>query len=279
MTKLPTKDILLIRHKEVNEYFEKRKIHHLTAKLGLLAVRAVLRPEVLYTAGTAEFIDDQTAQRNPMILVANHARYMDHFPLLTAWNKTNTVMWAKSPYFQNFKDRWLTEILGNGIPVWRDNDKELLAEQELGLAYVQEHPNDESLPSVDEISNELKIMMGRSQVELLNASLARMAMGDNITDFPTGTRKKGDWTMVGDLLPGTAILAHKAKNAKGLNTSIITAGIAYDMTATHNWYRPVVYFGDPIIINDQTRKEINQQLKDNMQYSLDAAHAQIKIRH
>lgn len=189
-------------------------------------------PDVIISKDTVDFIEDSYEHGRPLILAPNHVQYDDHnvlnaamyhVPILSKHVVGNTVVYAKSPYFNNKKGRWYNQ-LSNVVPVFREQD-------------IAEHG-----PKGKNSS----FLAGRAFVSMLDMTLRRFEEGNNLLIFAEGTRNNDDWRKILPLEAGIGNIAFRAWHS-GLDVSILPIGIAYKDKSPLSIDNPVVKFGDPIL--------------------------------
>ena len=262
MKRVPINEITIENYQEVYRDYQEYRVHPLVPKLGHMAVRQLFRPDVYFESGAKEHIESQSAKGNPMIMTSNHVRYIDHFIIGAAWQRdkalrgfiNNTMVYAKAPYFTESKSKWMTELIG-GVPVWRDRD------------------------FTPEQFAEIGRLFGSAALSLMAMSLEQLKMGRNAFLFPEGTRNTGDWNQVSSLQPGVGHLAAKAWHIDELkDVSVIPTGIAYRTDSQHNWFKPTIYVGEPLVRDGcfMYPNPIVRELEKRMQHSVDLANVKLK---
>ena len=264
MNRLKTSDITAANHVEVYDYYQSTKQHKVLPIVADHITAAIFHPEVVVPETTEEYIHQRFESGQPLIMVANHVRYNDHnvvssaihqVPLLSELIVGNTFIFAKAPYFQNTFSRWHNE-LSNVIPVFREVD----IAKETGNKAVS------------------KMEVGRPANALVDLSLKRLALGQNLFLFPEGTRNRNNW---GKLLPIEAGIGHIAFKAwhRDLDVGIIPVGLAYDRSSRFDVLKPVVQFGEPITKKSGMKPNlITDLVKLSLQYCVDLAYSEIGNR-
>jgi len=195
VNRLKTSNITAANHVEVYDYYLSTDMHKALPIVADHITAAIFHPEVVVPATTLEYIHQRYESGKPLIMVANHVRYNDHnvvsaairqVPLLSELIVGNTFIFAKAPYFQKKLSRWHNE-LSNVIPVFREVD----IAKETGKKEV-------SLMEV-----------GRPANALVDLSLKRLALGQNLFLFPEGTRNRDHWTKLLPWEPVSVILRSK----------------------------------------------------------------------
>ena len=262
MNKLPTPEITSDNYQNVYDYYASEKMHKIVPYIADLMTASIFHPEVVVPEETRDFITDSHRNRKPIILVANHVQYQDHnvvsaaihgVPLLRKMVVGNTLIFAKAPYFQEPKSRWYNE-LANVVPVFREID----IKHETGI----------DNPAME---------VGRAASVLLDMTVKRIAKGQNLFLFPEGTRNRKDWEKVQSLEAGIGHIAFKAWHG-AIDVNILPIGIAYHDQTPASIFKPVVYFGDPILSRKDKPRIVTATVQSAIQDSVDQAYNVMKCR-
>ncbi len=264
MSSLKRSDITIENYAEIYAYYRQYEIDKRFTKAVHAVLSQVYHPEVTFSEGTQEFIESQRDQGKPVILAANHVRYIDHNVAAAALSRTpdvthfvgNTFVLAKAEYFQSARDRWHTERVGC-VPVFRSQDV----------------PRDQHM------------LVGRAASELVKMSVEKLSQGLNLFCFPEGTRNKGDritgaWEAIQPVEAGIGHIATKAWRS-GVDVGIVPVGIAYGASSRLDWRSPAVHFGVPIESGTDGLKpaDVTSLLGFQLQQSVDEANADVSKTH
>lgn len=220
-------------------------------------------PNVIISKDTVDFIEDSYKNGRPLILAPNHVQYDDHnvlnaamyhVPILSKHVVGNTVVYAKSPYFNNKKGRWYNQF-SNVVPVFREQD--ILA----------------SNPKIKSAN----FLAGRAFVSMLDMTLKRFNEGSSLLIFAEGTRNNDDWRNMLPLEAGIGNIAFRAWHNE-LDVSILPIGIAYKDKSPHSIDNPVVKFGDPILKRPDKADLITATVAQAIQKCVNSAYSNLDHR-